>query len=180
VIETEGSGTTSRLGLVFPNGAHSMPLTPPELDLPLNPSALAAAGSALGAASILVLDQDTSLPSIVDSIARFFEREACGQCPPCVLGTRNLRSLVAGDRLGANRLTPQAAIRETASFMSIHGYCSHARAGAASLVGLLARWEDQIIERLRGVVGRSGARDRDPFAPESAERRALDDFLIRI
>ncbi len=180
VIATEGGGTTAPIGLVFPNAAQSMPLTPPQLDLPLNPSALTAAGTALGTASILVLQQDTSLPSIALSIARFFEREACGQCPPCVLGTRNLRGLIAGDRAGTNRLTPQAAIQETASFMSIHGYCSHARAGAAAITGLFLRWPGEIIERLRGVAAPSGTLDRDPFAPESAERRALDEFLARI
>jgi NADH-quinone oxidoreductase subunit F len=146
----------------------------------LNPSAIAALGSGLGTASILVLDESTSVPSVIDSAARFFEREACGQCPPCVLGTSNLRALIAGDRPGTNRLTPQAAIRETASFMSMHGYCGHARAGAASITGLFEQWQSEIIERLRTGETRSLRQGRDPFAPGSAERRALDEFLNRL
>ena len=180
VIENEGGGATGPIGLVFPNGAHSMPLGPVDLDTPLDPNTLAARGSALGTASILVLEADTSAYSIVESIARFFERESCGQCPPCVLGTVNLRSLVTGDRPPTIRLTPQTAVRETASFMSMHGYCGHSRAGATAVSALFGRFEGEIMARLRGGECPSGTRDRDPFAPGSAERAALDAFLRRL
>ncbi len=180
VIENEGGGATGSIGLVFPNGAHSMPLGPADLDTPLDPKALAARGSALGTASILVLEADTSAYSILESIARFFERESCGQCPPCVLGTVNLRSLVTGDRPPTIRLTPHTALRETASFMSMHGYCGHARAGAAAVTGLFGRFEDEVMARLRGASAPSGKRLRDPFAPGSVERAALDAFLGRL
>jgi NADH-quinone oxidoreductase subunit F len=180
VIEREGGGASRPIGMVFPNGAQSMPLSDAQLDVALHPSSLGALGSGLGTASILVLDDDTSPPSIVESIARFFERESCGQCPPCVLGTTNLRQLVTGDRPPTIRLTPQAAMRDTAGFMSIHGYCSHSRAGAAAVTKLFALWQDGILSRLRGDARPDVGRDRDPFAPGSAERKALDAFLERI
>ncbi len=180
VIETEGGGPISKIGMVFPNGAQSMPLTPAQLDVPLTPAALAAAGSGLGTASILVLDDATSRPSILGSIARFFERESCGQCPPCVLGTANLRRLVSGDDPATNRLTPESAIRETASFMSMHGYCGHARSGALAVTNLFFAWPDEVLDRRRGGKAISDLRERDPFAADSAERAALDQFLKRI
>jgi NADH:ubiquinone oxidoreductase subunit F (NADH-binding) len=176
-IDSFGGGPTAPIGLVFPNGAHSLPLSPAQLDSPLDSAALTALGTSLGTASILVLDDRTSNPSILDSIARFFEREACGQCPPCVLGAQNLRRLVSGDRESTIRLTPQAAIRETASFMSMHGYCGHARAGASAVTGLFELWQGEILDRLRGRHTEKGLRDRDPFAPGSAERESLDRFL---
>ena len=177
VIEREGGGAPSAIGMVFPNGAQSMPLSAAQLDVALHPTSLGAVGSGLGTASILVLDDATTPHSMVESIARFFERESCGQCPPCVLGTTNLRQLVTGDRPPTIRLTPQAALREAASFMSMHGYCSHGRAGATAVTKLFALWQDEIMGQLRHEAMPSGARDRDPFAPGSAERLALDAFL---
>jgi len=177
IIETEGGGPVSNIGLVFPNGAHSLPLAEADLDVPLQPDALAKKGSALGTASVLVLDDRASPVGVLAAIARFFERESCGQCPPCVLGTTNLRQLVTGDRPPTIRLTPQTAIRETASFMSMHGYCGHARAGAAAVTGLFSRFEDNVMDALRRGVGPSGPADRDPFRPGSEERAALDRFL---
>ena len=177
VIEREGGGATSSIGMVFPNGAQSMPLAAAQLDVALHPTSLGALGSGLGTASILVLDNATTPHSIVHSIARFFERESCGQCPPCVLGTTNLRQLVTGDRPPTIRLTPQSALRETASFMSMHGYCGHSRAGASAVTGLFGLWQDEIMSHLRNAETVAGGRDRDPFAPASHERRALESFL---
>ena len=179
VIETEGGGATCALGLVFPNGAHSRPLTEGELDLPIDAAACEAAGFRLGTASILVLDPATSPSSIVESVARFFEREACGQCPPCTLGAENLRRLVTGDRPATIRLTPQTSIRETVGFMEIHGYCGHARAGARAVSGLFATWEDALLDGFRGTAD-SSRPTRDPFRPGSQERAALDAFLDRV
>jgi NADH:ubiquinone oxidoreductase subunit F (NADH-binding) len=177
VIEREGGGAPMGVGIVFPNGAHSMPIAESQLDVPLHQGSLHALGSGLGTASVLVLDPDTDPFSIVESIARFFEREACGQCPPCVLGTTNLRQLVTGDRPATIRLTPHAAIRETASFMAMHGYCGHARAGASAVTGLFARFEAEIMGHLRGHAPDRPRRSRDPFARDSPERRALEQFI---
>lgn len=180
VIEREGGGALVNIGMVFPNGAHSMPLAAAQLDVALHPTSLGALGSGLGVASILVLDEAASPPSVVASIARFFERESCGQCPPCVLGTTNLRRLVTGDRPPTIRLTPDTALRETASFMSMHGYCAHARAGASAVTKLFGLWREEILARLREGGNPQGTRERDPFAPGSAERQALDSFLERV
>lgn len=180
VVEREGGSATANIGMVFPNGAQSMPLAAAQLDVALHPTSLGALGSGLGTASILVLDDATTPHSIVHSIARFFERESCGQCPPCVLGTTNLRQLVTGDRPPTIRLTPETALRETASFMTMHGYCGHSRAGAAAVTRLFSLWQDEIMSHLRGVEPAPGARDRDPFAPGSSERQALEAFLEKV
>ena len=180
VIEQEGGGAAGNIGMVFPNGAQSMPLSAAQLDVALHPTSLGALGSGLGTASILVLDEATTPHSMVGSIARFFERESCGQCPPCVLGTVNLQQLVSGDRPPTIRLTPHAAMREAASFMAIHGYCSHGRAGASAVTKLFALWQDEVMGHLRGERGPAGARDRDPFAPGSSERQALESFLLGV
>lgn len=177
VIEAEGGGATSNIGMVFPNGAQSMPLSPTQLDIPLTAAALQAAQTALGTASILVLNDAAAPTSILESVARFFERESCGQCPPCVLGTTNLRELVTGAKAATNRLTPQASIKETASFMSMHGYCSHSRSGASAVTGLFTRWQTQAIEHVKIGTVAAGLEKRDPFAPGSTERQALDAFL---
>ncbi len=180
VIDREGGGATGDIGMVFPNGAQSMPLAASQLDVALHPTSLGAVGSGLGTASILVLDEATSPHSIVASIARFFEQESCGQCPPCVLGATNLRQLVTGERPPTIRLTPHTALREAASFMSMHGYCTHARAGAHAVTRLFALWQDEIMTFLRDGALPKGTRERDPFAKGSSERQALDAFLGRV
>ena len=177
VIENEGGGSLGVDTLVFPNGAHALPVVNAALKTSLSPEALAQKGTALGLASILVINDAESHLDVLRSIARFFERESCGQCPPCTLGTANLRGLIEGERPSTQRLTPHAAIRETTSFMSMHGYCGHSKAGALSVSNLFERWQDDVVRRLRESPAGSRPLRRDPFGVASPERAALEDFL---
>jgi NADH:ubiquinone oxidoreductase subunit F (NADH-binding) len=165
---------------VFPNGAHAVPLRGDALDVPITPEALKEAGSSLGLASFLVIDKGVAKIDTLRSIARFFERESCGQCPPCSLGAANLRTLVEGAGSSTRRLTPQAAIRETVSFMSMHGYCGHGRAGAFAVSSLFERWQSEVIDHLRDPGAAAKPLARDPFGPGSPEREALETFLRNI
>src|SRR5262249_22474668 len=90
IIDHCGGGASETIGLVFPAGPSAAPLVSHDLDLPLHPDVLRAAGSGLGTAAVLVIGTSACPLSIAASLASLFERESCGQCPPCVQGSRNL------------------------------------------------------------------------------------------
>ena len=58
-------------------------LTADRLDTPLTYEAMAAAGSGLGSASFLVLDDESDPVAVAAGISRFLAIESCGQCTPC-------------------------------------------------------------------------------------------------
>lgn len=60
---------------------------PDDLDLPLTPDAVRAAGLTLGSGVVMVHDQHVDLVDQVQRIAAFFRDESCGQCVPCRVGT---------------------------------------------------------------------------------------------
>jgi NADH-quinone oxidoreductase subunit F len=173
VIEESGEGAPGDVGLVFPAGPSAAPLTGSDLATPLDPEALKARGSALGTASILVLGASCCPVAAAASAASFFERESCGQCPPCSLGSANLTRVVRGLETGETRAKELGSLREAAAFMSGHGYCAHGRTGANVVMGLLGRLGSEVEAHLLhgGCPRPEGA--CDPFAPESPERRAL-------
>jgi len=74
-----------------PGGASSGFLPMSQRELPLDYANLAAAGSMLGSAGLVVLNDTVDLPQAVAWQLEFFERESCGQCAPCRIGTRYLR-----------------------------------------------------------------------------------------
>ncbi|MBD3675780.1 MAG: NAD(P)H-dependent oxidoreductase subunit E [Planctomycetaceae bacterium] len=51
----------------------------------------------LGTGGILVADTSRSVPATLRDLLRFFERESCGQCVPCRVGTHEIRLIL--DRL---------------------------------------------------------------------------------
>ena len=63
-------------------------------DLPLDYGNLAKVGSMLGSAGLVVLNDTVDMALAVRWQLDFFERESCGQCAPCRIGTRYLRRQV--------------------------------------------------------------------------------------
>jgi NADH-quinone oxidoreductase subunit F len=75
-------------------GASAPMLTEQHLDTKLDYEAIAAAGSILGSASIIVLDEDTDIPWATEKMLEFFKHESCGKCTPCREGTYWLLTLL--------------------------------------------------------------------------------------
>ena len=74
-----------------PGGASSGFLPMKYRDLPLDYNSLQEAGSMLGSSGIVVLNDTVDMAQAARWQLIFFERESCGQCAPCRLGTRYLR-----------------------------------------------------------------------------------------
>ncbi len=73
-----------RLKAVIPGGASAPMLTPAEIeDCPLDFDGVAAKGSMLGSAAIVVMNEDTCMVRAARNLAKFFAHESCGQCTPC-------------------------------------------------------------------------------------------------
>jgi NADH:ubiquinone oxidoreductase subunit F (NADH-binding) len=164
VIEDQGGGAQDGVSLVFPAGPSAPPLAPERLDTPLDADALAAAGSALGTASVLVVGAGKDIASVMDSLSAFFERESCRQCPPCTVGTATLRRIASAAAAGTARAKDYDGFGEAAAFMKDHGYCAHCRTAATSVGALLARC---------GGSRPAGSACR-PFDADSPERRAIE------
>ena len=174
LIDEQAGGCVDGLGLIFPAGPSGAPLLPEQADTPVDPDALRAAGSTLGTASVLVIGRSACPLAVGLSLAAFFEREACGQCPPCTVGTAGLARVLRALEEGGARAADLRALAEIAGFMQPHGYCAHGRTAAASITGLLARVPEAISEHL--AAGRCPRPEGgcDPFDPLSPERAAIE------
>jgi len=173
VIDEAGGGATEPTGLVFPGGPAGPPLPASDLETPLEPGALRAKGSTLGTAAILVIGASACPVALATSAAGFFERENCGQCPPCAVGTASLARLLRAVESGASRPRDLGALHEVAGFMSGHGYCAHGRTAAAVATGMTRAFADDVAAHLSGKAC-AAHRHPDPFAPGSPERAALE------
>jgi NADH-quinone oxidoreductase subunit F len=178
ILDEEGGGTPQGVSLVFPAGPSAAPLTGADLETPLEPEALRSRGSALGTASVLVVAADACPLAVGASLAAFFERETCGQCPPCTVGTASLARILRALEAGQARARELSDLADVAGFMSDHGYCAHSRTAAGSVRGLLSRSERDVAEHLAaGRCPRPSSRPVDPFAPGSPERAAVEAAL---
>src|SRR5579863_7481226 len=90
-----------KLKAVIPGGS-SVPVVPGETMLKLNMDydSLKAAGSGIGSAAVIVMDESTCMVRVLERLSRFYMSESCGQCTPCREGTgwlnRTLKRILAG------------------------------------------------------------------------------------
>ena len=175
IIATHAGGARDGIGMIFPAGPSGTPLTAAQAGTLLDPDALRAAGSALGTASLLVVGERACPIAVGASLASFFERESCGQCPPCTVGSAGLARTLRAVESGVARAQELNALAEVAGFMKDHGYCAHSRTAALSVMGLLARFRDDVEAHLAaGRCPRKDALPCDPFANGSPERQAIE------
>jgi NADH-quinone oxidoreductase subunit F len=84
LIELAGGVSHSgRLKGVVPGGGSAPILTADEIDVVMDVDGLKAAGSMIGSAGVIVLDESASVPEALMVLARFYAHESCGQCTPC-------------------------------------------------------------------------------------------------
>ena len=77
-----------QLKAVIPGGSSVPILTADQLDVPLDATSMAEAGSMLGSGAIIVIDDRCCMVQLGLRVAQFYMHESCGKCTPCREGTR--------------------------------------------------------------------------------------------
>jgi NADH-quinone oxidoreductase subunit F len=72
-----------KLKAVVPGGSSAPILTADEIDVTMDADGLKAAGTMIGSAGVIVMDETVSIPEALMVVARFYAHESCGQCTPC-------------------------------------------------------------------------------------------------
>jgi NADH-quinone oxidoreductase subunit F len=88
----------------FPGGSSTPVLTKDDLDISYDYDSLAKAGSMLGTASIIVVDDSHSVLDVMYKLVKFYAHESCGKCVPCREGTNWTLKMVR--RIQAGEATP--------------------------------------------------------------------------
>jgi NADH-quinone oxidoreductase subunit F len=106
LIDDYGQGVVGGRAVkgVLTAGVSAPILTADKLDTRLDYDSVQAAGSMLGSASLIVLDEDTCIVRAAALMEEFFRHESCGKCTPCREGTSWLFKILT--RIEAGRGVP--------------------------------------------------------------------------
>jgi NADH:ubiquinone oxidoreductase subunit F (NADH-binding) len=145
LLEAAG-GTTGTLKAFSPGGASSGFLPASERTRPLDFRSLAEAGSMLGSAGVVVLDDTVDLRWAAREQLRFFEEESCGQCAPCRIGTRylhrTLRRIMDDDRRGPDAAAELRNVADAAWQMNEGSICGLGQAAPLPLTTALEHFPE--------------------------------------
>ena len=79
---------------IVPGGLSMKLLKPEQFDTPLDFESVTAAGSLLGSAGVIAIDERTSMVEVARRTLSFYREESCGKCTPCREGTAWLEKIL--------------------------------------------------------------------------------------
>jgi NADH-quinone oxidoreductase subunit F len=90
----QGIADGRALKAIIPGGSSVPVFTPDQLDVQLDFDSVQAAGSYLGSAAVIVVDERACMVQLALRAEKFYMHESCGKCTPCREGTRWLVRLL--------------------------------------------------------------------------------------
>jgi NADH-quinone oxidoreductase subunit F len=159
LIEICGQGVPNGHGVkaVFPGGPSFSMVGADQLDLDMDFDSLKKAGTGLGSAGVIVVDDATCMVEQTLNFSGFFERESCGQCPPCRIGTQELATLIRKIEDGPGEEKDLAKLLQICGFVKGTGFCTLVTGAAVLVQNSLRLFRQEFEEHIR--LGRC------PFKP---------------
>lgn len=151
-----------KLKAVIPGGS-SMPVLPAEIimDLTMDYDSLAKAGSGLGSAAVIVMDETTDMVKALMRVSRFYYAESCGQCTPCREGTGWMYRVIRRIAEGKGRPEDIELLESAAGQIAGHTICAFGEAAAWPVQSFLKHFKHEFVyyvEHKRSLVnGAAGA-----------------------
>jgi NADH-quinone oxidoreductase subunit F len=113
------------------------------MDLALDFESVAARGSALGTASIIVMDDSTDMVKVAHRLMQFYQNESCGKCTPCREGTRWMVQVLARIEAKEGTFSDLALIEDVCSHMAANSFCPLAAGAAPPVVSAMAHFKSE-------------------------------------
>ncbi len=135
---------------VIPGGMSAPLLTPGEIDVSLDFDSLARAGSMLGSAAVVVIDETTPILDVLRIVARFYAHESCGKCTPCRIGTAWIHKIVERLAAGGGRREDLETISRAARSMAGRTLCPMGEAAAFPVQAIVAKFRGELEAALHG------------------------------
>jgi NADH-quinone oxidoreductase subunit F len=120
-----------KLKAVIPGGS-SVYVLPAEKIMAANMDydSLKAAGSSVGSAAVIVMDETTCMVKTLERLSRFYKSESCGQCTPCREGTGWLNRVLQRILAGLGRREDLHLLVDVAGRIEGHTICALGDAAA--------------------------------------------------
>jgi NADH-quinone oxidoreductase subunit F len=138
-----------KLKAVVPGGSSTPVLTPDEIDIPMDFDGVAKAGSMLGSAGTIVMDDSTCMVWAAKNLAYFYKHESCGKCSPCREGTGWLLRLLTRIEAGSGQPGDLELIFKVADSIAGKTVCPFGDAAIAPPQSSLAKFRAEFEYHVR-------------------------------
>jgi NADH-quinone oxidoreductase subunit F len=151
LIEEHAGGMADgyRFRGALPGGASTDFLVEEHLDVKMDFSTVAAAGSRMGTGTMIILDDQTCPVAFLHNIEKFFALESCGWCTPCREGLPWVEKILDAIERGAGKMEYLDVLKFQTRYMGPgNTFCAHAPGAAEPLQSGLKYFHDDFVKHI--------------------------------
>lgn len=138
VIEAAGGMLPGRtFKACYPGGSSCSLLTSRHLDTNMDFESLAAENTALGTASIIIMDDTADMVKVAHRLMQFYQNESCGKCTPCREGTRWVTQILARIEAKGGTIGDLDVIKQICGSLVSSSFCPLAVGAAPPVVSAI-------------------------------------------
>jgi NADH-quinone oxidoreductase subunit F len=138
-----------QLKAVVPGGSSTPVLTAAEIDVAMDFDGVAKAGSMLGSAGTIVMDDSTCMVWMAKNLIYFYKHESCGKCSPCREGTGWMLRLLERIEAGEARASDLDLLWKVTDSISGKTVCPFGDAAIAPPQSTLAKFRAEFEYHVR-------------------------------
>jgi NADH:ubiquinone oxidoreductase subunit F (NADH-binding) len=113
------------------------------LDMPVDFDSLISAGSIMGSGGMVVMDVDTCMVDVARYFLDFTQRESCGQCIPCRLGTKQMFEILDDITKGKGRPEDMELLIELSEAIKRSSICGLGQSAPNPVLTTLQYFRDE-------------------------------------
>jgi NADH-quinone oxidoreductase subunit F len=149
-----------KIKAIIPGGSSVPMITADKLDAPLSFEGMQEAGTMLGCAAVIVIDESVCIVKATLRISEFYMEESCGKCTPCREGTSWIVKLLERIEEGKGKESDLDLLLDICDNIAFKSFCPLGDAAVPCVQSSIALFRDEYLHHIREhtcMVGQQAA-----------------------
>ena len=123
-------------------------LTEEHLDVPLDFDSVKKYGAIVGSGGLVVMDENTCMVEVARFFMGFTQRESCGKCGPCRIGTKRMLEILEKITAGKGTMEDLEKLEETANFVKERSLCGLGKSAPLPVLSTMKNFREEYLEHI--------------------------------
>jgi len=116
-----------------------------DLDIPVDYESITSTGAIMGSGGMIVMDEDTCIIDTAKFFLSFTQRESCGKCPYCRIGTKRMLEILTRISEGEAKLEDLEKLEELAHLVKDGSLCGLGQTAPNPVLTTLRYFRDEYL-----------------------------------
>ena len=123
-------------------------LTEEHLDVPLDFDSVKKYGAIVGSGGLVVMDENTCMVEVARFFMGFTQRESCGKCGPCRIGTKRMLEILEKIVAGKGEMEDIEKLEHLGNFIKDRSLCGLGKSAPLPVLSTLKNFRDEYIAHI--------------------------------